>query len=164
MDKIIKLLEIINNNLGKDAILAFQGGAPPKKPYVSIQILDMKQKNRKGSKKVLPDMMAKIERTTHMNLILQFNCIGNSILESKELALDLYDLINFKYREQLWENKIGVVDIGSILDRTVLLENTKYEYISNLDIVFEYERTSELNIENLNSIVIDEGTKVQRRK
>lgn len=164
MDKIHKLIDIINDNLGIETILALQGGKQPQKPYISLQILDINQKNRKGSKTVLPNMMAKIERTTHANTVIQFNCIGNSLLESKQLALDLFDFINFKSREVFWENKIGIVKIGNILERTVLMENTKYEYINNLDVTIEYERTTEYNIENLNSIVIDEGTKVQRRK
>lgn len=164
MDKIHKLIDIINNNLGVETIFAFQGGKQPEKPYISVQILDIGQKNRKGSKKVLPEMMAEIKRTTHVNAILQFNCIGNNLFESKQTALSLFDFINFKSREEFWENKIGIVKIENIIERTVPMENTKYEYINNLDVTIEYERTAQYNIENLDSIVIDEGTKVQRRK
>lgn len=164
MVKIKELIKIINNNLGKNVIFAFQGQVPPPKPYISVQVLNIEQKNRRGSLEKLPDLMAKKKLTNHVNVTLQFNCIGKDLFESKQLGLDLYDLINFKAREILWESKIGVVRVGEILERTVLLENTKYEYINNLDVVVEYERDTEYNIENLNSIVIDEGTKVQRRK
>lgn len=164
MDKIKELVKILNDNLEETVMFSFQGQTPPPLPYIAIQILDYNQTTRKRKMKKLENEMAEIDNTTLVNTVIQFNCIGKDLFGSKNSALNLYDFFNFKFREGLWNKKFGVVKIGNILERTVLLENTKYEYISNLDITLEFERNSKTVIENLQSIKIDDTTKVNRRK
>ncbi|MGL5126153.1 MAG: phage neck terminator protein [Fusobacteriaceae bacterium] len=162
MDKIRELITILNNNLEEKVILAFQGTTPPPLPYISLQILDYSQSARKRSMKKLENAMAEIENTTLVNVVIQFNCLGKDLLGSKESALNLHDFFSFKHREELWDKNFGVVKIGNILERTVLLENTKYEYISNMDVTLEFERSEKLEIENLQSIKMD-NTTIHRR-
>ncbi|MGL5428850.1 MAG: phage neck terminator protein [Cetobacterium sp.] len=163
MDKIKELITLLNNNLDETVIFAFQGQTPPPMPYISLQVLDYSQSPRKRTMKKLENKMSEIENVTSVNSVIQFNCIGRDLFESKNSALNLYDFFNFKFREELWDKKIGVVKIGNILERTILLENTKYEYISNLDVTLEFERSSKIELENLQSIKIDDTTKINRR-
>lgn len=163
MDEITKLLTLITKDLGRDAILAFQGSEPPEKPYVSTQILSVKPTKRRGKREALPDLMVGYETVSHVNCIMQFDCIGNNILESKELAFNLYDCFNSRKREEIWSLGIGVVKIGTINERTYLRDNAEYEHISSIDITIEYERISKHTIENLNSIVL-EGLRIERKK
>ncbi|MGL4998546.1 MAG: phage neck terminator protein [Cetobacterium sp.] len=163
MDKIKELITLLNNNLDETVIFAFQGHTPPPMPYISLQILDYNQTPRKRTMKKLENKMSEIENVTLVNSVIQFNCIGRDLFDSKNSALNLYDFFNFKFREELWSKNFGVVKIGNILERTILLENTKYEYISNLDVTLEFERSSKIELENLQSIKIDDTTKINRR-
>ncbi|MGL6023695.1 MAG: phage neck terminator protein [Cetobacterium sp.] len=165
MVEITKLLGLINDITGFKCILAFQGVKPPEKPYISTQVLNINQNKRRGSKKIIKDkeLMVEYKVVNHVNVILQFDCIGNNILDCKEVALSVFDFFNSRYREYLWEKGYGVVKIGEIKDRTILKENTEYLHISTIEINIEYERISTYEIENLNKIT-SHSIEVERKQ
>lgn len=162
MDKITKLLTLITNDLERDAILAFQGSEPPEKPYISTQMLSITPSKRRGKKEALPNLMVGYEVVSNVNCVMQFDCIGRNILESKELAFNLYDCFNSRKREDIWDLGIAIAKIGSIKERTYLRDNAEYEHISSLDITVEFERISRHQVENLNSIIL-EGIRIERK-
>ncbi|HBJ79733.1 MULTISPECIES: LIC_12616 family protein [Fusobacterium] len=164
MEKIKILLNLINNSLDIPVIFNNQAHRRPKKPYITVQMintdtifpLSMK-------KKIIEDKKTELIKINRVENTIQFNCIGEDVLESHEIGLKLIDFFDFIERETLWSNGIGVINIGDIIDRTIKLEETKYEYISSTDITIDYDRESKKILENLQSVDLY-GQKIKRRK
>lgn len=162
MDKIKELLKLMNGNLSFPSILAFQGGSRPIGNYCSIQILTIEQVPRRRLNTKLQDRKTNIKNTTYVNAILQINCLGGNILESKDVAFKVDNLFRFANREDLWGIDIDVVEIGEITDRTTLLEETKYDYFSTLDVTIGFEKEENIILENLQSVEVNGQTTTRR--
>lgn len=164
MEKIQALITLINDSLGIPVIFNNQDHKRPKKPYITLQVINYDAIYPLSVKKeIIEDKKTKLTKINRAETTIQFNCLGKDILESHETAIKLIDFFDFIERETLWSNGIGVIDIGNILDRTLTLENSKYEYISNVDIIIDYDKTAEKILENLQSIDLY-GKKIKRRE
>ena len=164
MNKVQDLKGLISNSLSIPVIFNNQDHKRPKKPYITVQVINYDAIYPLSIKKeIIEDKKTKLTKINRAEATLQFNCLGNDIIESHEIAVKLVDFFDFIERETLWSIGIGVIEIGNILDRTLNLENFKYEYISNVDIVIDYDKTAEKILENLQSIDLY-GKKIKRRK
>ena len=156
MDKILKLLELINNNLKINCILANQGGDRPTLPFITLQVLDEGGDiPTETTSKMLPDHMAEYTLKTKLESMIQFNCLGKNAQESVETAKKLKNFFLFVSRQELWDNGIGVIDIGNIKDVTEPLEGVKYEHKRVLDVTIDYYDIVVKQIENMQSIEIN---------
>lgn len=163
MDKEKTLINFIAEVLGLPVIFNNQGHTRPKKPFITAQIINIDSIYPLSTeKKVIEDKKTEITKTNRVEVTIQFNCVGRDILESHKTALKLSDFFDFVERESLWDKGIGVISIGEIKDRTIKLEETKYDYISSMDIVVDYNRKSRKVFENLQSIELD-NKKINRR-
>lgn len=156
MDKIIKLLELINNNLKINCILANQGGTRPNLPFITLQVLDEGGDiPTESTSKVMLNNMAEYTLKTKLESMIQFNCLGKNAQESVEVAKKLKNFFMFVSRQQLWDNGIGVIDIGNTKDVTALLEGVKYEHKRVLEVTIDYYDIAIKNIENMQSIEVN---------
>lgn len=170
MEKILELIKYMNEKMETLVIFQNQGELSPRddedddiENYITVQVVDYNQKKRKSIKKLKENSMVETTMVNHVNATLQFNCLGENLIKSKELALEVYDFFSFKERENLWDKGFGVCGIGQINDMTTLLEETEYKHLNTIDITMEFERSSIKTIENLNSITINDDEIIVRR-
>lgn len=159
MDSILKLLKLLNKNLGITCILLNQAGKRPNFPFVTLQVLDEGGDIPTESKsEVLPDNMARFTLKTKLESMIQLNCFGKDTKESVETAKKVKNFFIFVSRQELWDNGIGVIDIGNIKDVTTLLEGVEYDHRRVLDVTIDYYDTVIKETENMQSVEVNDET------
>lgn len=149
------IIELLNKMSNIQIIPAFTDKKPPKKPYVTYQVLNINSADFRGyTEREYIKKDEKYLETTEYRIIvrLQFDVYSETQEETLENATELRELILFNGRREIGRIEAGVVKSSEIKSLNELI-NSEYEYRCTFDIVFEYMKvTKERELELIKEI------------
>lgn len=149
------IIELLNKMSNIQIIPAFTDKKPPKKPYVTYQVLNINSADFRGyTEREYIKKDEKYLETTEYRIIvrLQFDVYSETQEEALENATELRELILFNGRREIGRIEAGVVKSSEIKSLNELI-NSEYEYRCTFDIVFEYMKvTKERELELIKEI------------
>lgn len=163
MNKIDELLVFLENSTKYKFIYAFQGKAPPKPPYCSVQILDSDIDNRHILKsRRVENLMIEEKGFFRVQEALQINVIADSQQESLKIAKLILDNVFFINREQIYgELEIGILKTSTIKNISEVKNSIFIDHTHSFDMIVDYTKQIIRNIENANAVIAN-GVKVSR--
>lgn len=164
------IIELLNKMSNIQIIPAFTDKKPPKKPYVTYQVLNINSADFRGYTERELKKDEKYLETTEYRVMarLQFDVYSETQEEALENSTELRELILFNARREIGRIDAGVVKSSEIKSLNELI-NAKYEYRCSFDIVFEYMKiTKERELELIKEIelLVNEKhrSRITRRK
>ena len=150
-----RIIDLLNKIGDFQIIPAYSEHKPPEKPYSTYSIISLNSKDFFGEheSKYVEKENIYLETTQYRMLgRVQFDIYCNSQDETIEKATNLREIILFKLRYEWSRIGVGIVKHSEIKNLNEII-NSKYEYRSSFDIVFEYiKSTKEREVSIVNKI------------
>ena len=150
-----RIIELLNKIGDIQIIPAYSEHKPPEKPYSTYSIISLNSADFFGEheSKYIEKENIYIETAEYRMLgRIQFDIYCNSQDETIEKATNLREIILFKLRYEWSRIGVGIVKHSEIKNLNEII-NSKYEYRSSFDIVFEYiKSTKEREVSIVNEI------------
>lgn len=139
-----RIIDLLNKIGDFQIIPAYSEHKPPEKPYSTYSIISLNSKDFFGEheNKYVEKENMYLETTQYRMLgRVQFDIYCNSQDETIEKAANLRETILFKLRYEWNRIGVGIVKHSEIKNLNEII-NSKYEYRSSFDIVFEYIKST----------------------
>ena len=165
------IIELLNKMSNIQIISAFTDKKPPKKPYVTYQVLNINSADFRGytEREYIKKDEKYLEITEYRIMArLQFDVYSETQEATLENAIELRELILFNARREINRLDAGVVKSSEIKSLNELI-NSEYGYRCTFDIVFEYMKvTKERELELIKEIELlvnnKNKSRIARRK
>ena len=125
----------IKQNLGVEIIRVNQNATPPAYPYIGYSITTLMKTNNGTYSEYVEDNVKVYSK--EFQQIWSFTVFADNDLQSKEIAIRLYDYLDQIGAVDLAENDIVIQRIGDITNRDTLL-TIDYEYRNGFDVTFAF--------------------------
>ena len=163
---ISKIIDLLNKMGDFQIIPAYSEYKPPEKPYSTYSIISLNSKDFFGEdeSKYVEKENIYLETTQYRMLgRVQFDIYCNSQDETIKKATNLRETILFKLRYEWNRIGVGIVKHSEIKNLNEII-NSKYEYRSSFDIVFEYiKSTKEREVTIVNEIELIANEQKRRK-
>lgn len=143
----------IKESLNIEVVRVNQNAPPPAYPYIGYTITTLMKTNN-GTYSEYVENNVKVY-CKEFQQIWSFTVFADNDLQSKEIAIRLYDYLDNIGAVDLSENDIVIQRIGNITNRDTLL-TIDYEYRNGFDVTFAF--MNEIKNTNAESEVIDNYT------
>ena len=161
-----RIIELLNKIGDIQIIPAYSEYKPPEKPYSTYSIISLNSADFFGEheSKYIEKENIYIETAEYRMLgRIQFDIYCNSQDETIEKATNLREIILFKLRYEWNRIGVGIVKHSEIKNLNEII-NSKYEYRSSFDIVFEYiKSTKEREVTIVNEIELIANEQKRRK-
>lgn len=161
-----RIIELLNKIGDIQIIPAYSEHKPPEKPYSTYSIISLNSADFFGEheSKYIEKENIYIETAEYRMLgRIQFDIYCNSQDETIEKATNLREIILFKLRYEWSRIGVGIVKHSEIKNLNEII-NSKYEYRSSFDIVFEYiKSTKEREVTIVNEIELIANEQKRRK-
>lgn len=146
-------IELLTSLTGYTIIQANQSRKIPSYPFITMQVTSRDRQGLDIMESVISEDKLTITEKLSKNIkeTIQVDFFNSTISNTRDLANNFIDCIDFKFKREILSVNYGIIDIGNIIDNTSL-DVTKAINRLTCDLTINYTEIIERNVENLQGV------------